>query len=108
MAEKSYSSTLDVANKKIRHLTHENNMLKQRLNKCLVSRQNMLLSLDNANHALTIKSKNLQHVSSMSKFLKSRIRQCFGNEGYLKVMAHVNAPGGFDIENYKKVNEIKQ
>lgn len=56
--------------------------------------------------ALRVKSANLSRAGEESNFLRRRIKECFGVEGYMKVMAHVDCPGGFDIENFKKVHSL--
>ena len=56
--------------------------------------------------ALRVKRANLSRAGTECDFMRKRIKECFGNEGYLKVFAHTDCPGGFDIENYKKVHGI--
>lgn len=58
------------------------------------------------NEALRVKSANLSRAGNESNFLRMRIKECFGVEGYMKIMAHVDCPGGFDIENFKKVHGL--
>ena len=56
--------------------------------------------------ALRTKKANLAKASIENDFMRKRIKECFGNEGYIKVLAHVDCPGGFDIENFKKVHSL--
>lgn len=56
--------------------------------------------------SLRVKKANVQRISVENDFMRKRIKEVFGVEGYLKVLAHVDCPGGFDIENYKKVHNL--
>lgn len=58
---------------------------------------------ESANH----RNKALDRSERELRFLKERVIQKYGRLAYMDLMAHIDNPSGFDIENFKKVHLIR-